>query len=97
MSLKRIGIGVLVLAGFGWGVLSGAARVTAETVTKSSKASRTAAAKSSTYQGDLAPVLEKLDALLENQDKINERFDAVMEELRIVKVRALMGGSASGN
>jgi hypothetical protein len=44
---------------------------------------------------DEAKILRKLDQILENQEtllasqqQIDSRFDAVMEELRIVKVRA---------
>lgn len=33
---------------------------------------------------------EKLDQILDNQDKILKRFDDVMEELRIVKIRATL-------
>jgi hypothetical protein len=35
-------------------------------------------------------VEEKLDAILANQDLILKRFDAVLEELRVIKIRASM-------
>ena len=39
---------------------------------------------------DTAKLEAKLDQILENQDQILKRFDDVMEELRIVKVRATL-------
>lgn len=88
-----------VVIGVGLGWLLAGAQVAAETTAKSVKSSRASVAtkKTTAYEGDLAPVLEKLDEVLESQEKINARFDAVMEELRIVKVRSLMGSSATGN
>ena len=41
-----------------------------------------------------AQIERKLDEILSNQQTILQRFDAVMEELRIIKIRAtLRGGS----
>lgn len=37
---------------------------------------------------DAASIEKKLDQILANQQAILSRFDAVMEELRIIKVRA---------
>ena len=36
---------------------------------------------------DAASIDKKLEAILENQQLILKKFDAVMEELRIVKIR----------
>lgn len=86
-----------VVMGVGLGWMLAVAQAAAETATKKSSRAGSATKKTASYEGDLAPVLEKLDEVLESQEKMNERFDAVMEELRIVKVRSLMGGSGTGN
>ena len=40
--------------------------------------------------GDTKKLDAKLDQILQNQERIFQRFDEVMEELRIVKVRATL-------
>ncbi len=37
-----------------------------------------------------AKVLQKLDQILEHQQQMLKRFDEVMEELKIIKIRATM-------
>ncbi len=46
----------------------------------------TPAAQAHPKSGD--PVEQKLDQILQNQQEILQRFDAIMEELRIIKIRA---------
>ena len=41
-------------------------------------------------QADTATLEAKLDQILQNQEQIFQRFDQVMEELRIVKIRATL-------
>lgn len=77
----------LVIGSFGSSVL-----VAAENPAKKPSAQE---AKQPT-QGDRARearIEQKLDQILSNQQTILQRFDQVMEELRIVKVRATINGS----
>ncbi len=46
--------------------------------------------RSTTASGTAAGVEEKLDAVLAGQEKILQQLNAVMEELRIIKIRASM-------
>lgn len=57
------------------------------TKTRSTKISGRASSKDTI---DTAALERKLDAILEKQEEVLQRFDAVMEELRIIKVRATM-------
>lgn len=41
-------------------------------------------------KAEFAALEKKVDQILQNQQAMFQRFDAVMEELRIVKVRALI-------
>ena len=52
--------------------------------------SKNTATESDVNSKDLARIEEKLDQVLANQQTILQKFDEVMEELRIVKVRATM-------
>lgn len=53
----------------------------------SSRSSRSSKASSS---GSNANIESKLDDILANQQAILQKFDAIMEELRIIKVRATL-------
>lgn len=48
----------------------------------------TAQAASSASTGELAAIEKKLDALLADHTTILQKLEAVMEELRVIKVRA---------
>ena len=82
----------------GAGMLLGAAAVwsaDAADASRSSRPSRAGTAKTAAAGDlDLSDIEEKLDEILSGQQAILKKFDAVMEELRIIKVRAtLRGGS----
>jgi hypothetical protein len=64
--------------------------------TRRSSKTASASTRKSAYEGEIGPVMEKLDDVLARLEDMDKRFDAVMEELRVVKVRSLMGGSGSG-
>ena len=53
------------------------------------RTSRSSAGKSASKL-DERRIDQKLDEIIENQQKILKRFDEVMEELRIVKIRATL-------
>lgn len=64
------------------------------TETQAAERSRTSQSKASgsteaSVQGE-SKLAAKLDQVLANQDTILQRFDDVMEELRIIKVRATL-------
>lgn len=65
-----------------------------ESSSKSSRSPRAAStAKTQGEGGELARLEEKLDEIIANQQTILGKFDAIMEELRIIKVRATLHGS----
>jgi len=73
-----------------------------DAASSSSRSTRRTAAKTaggmveSKIERQLSEILKNQEKILENQATIFQRFDAVMEELRIVKVRSLIGtGSGS--
>ena len=87
-SVLAIAVGVLGLV---IGSLGSSVLVAAETPANKPSAQ---SAKQPT-QSDRARetrIEQKLDQILSNQQTILQRFDQVMEELRIVKVRATMNG-----
>ena len=79
---------VVAAAGvFGLGVWSGSAAE--ESPSKSSRSSRASSATKAQEDGsEIAGLEKKLDEILANQQTILSKFDAIMEELRIIKVRA---------
>lgn len=54
------------------------------------KSARTKASGEGTTSASEAAIQKKLDEILANQDAILKRLDEVMEELRIVKIRATL-------
>ena len=90
----------LLLIGLGIGLSVGlwsAAGSAAEEAAKSSRSvlggvKPTESSKSKAKEDEIA---KKLDEILANQQTILQRFDQVMEELRIIKVRATLHGSRS--
>jgi len=56
--------------------------------TRSSRTSSTSASTTSGGGGKDAQILSKLNEILANQHTILQKFDAMMEELRIIKIRA---------
>ena len=80
--------GILVAGFVGLAVVLG---LWATTTLAKEAASKTPSGK----EPSLAQVEDKLDQILANQQTILGRFDAVMEELRIVKVRATLRGGGS--
>ena len=63
--------------------------VSAERSPRAAK-SKTAPAASSSDKADDHAVKQKLDELAAGQDKILQRLDEIMEELKIVKIRATL-------
>ena len=53
------------------------------------------AGSSEITKADLTKLDRKLDQILANQQTIFQKFDAVMEELKIIKVRATLHRSGS--
>ena len=79
------GVGMLLGAAAGW---------SANDDTSSNKSSRSSRASTAKEGGGGANIEAKLDEILSTQQTILQQFDAVMEELRIIKVRStLRGGS----
>ena len=66
-------------------------------VTRSNVSSTSSAATSSSSSGgpSHAKLEQKLNEILANQQEILKRFDAVMEELRVIKVRTTIAASRS--
>ncbi len=62
--------------------------VTAFSATKASTKTSSAGSSAEVSHSDLVQLETKLDQVLANQQTILQKFDAVMEELRIIKVRA---------
>ena len=60
-----------------------------EETVPSSRSSRSSKTPSS---GSSANIESKLDEILANQQAILQKFDAIMEELRIIKVRTIYKG-----
>jgi len=54
--------------------------------------SRSTRSSKSSSGGSSANVDQKLDEILANQKAILQKFDAIMEELRIIKVRTIYKG-----
>ena len=83
--LGSLALLLVLCSGFWFGV---SAQGEEEQKTKTSSRPRGSA---TTETGKLDSKLEaKLNQILENQQKIFQRFDEVMEELRIVKIRATL-------
>ena len=80
---------VLLVVGLGSVVLSSSSLVLSEEETVSKRSSRSSTSSSG---GSSASVDQKLDDILANQQAILQKFDAIMEELRIIKVRTIYKG-----
>ena len=80
-------IGVLVVIILGLGLWVKAETQAAESSGRSSRASRSTSSVDGTGEDAVA---RKLDQVLANQETIFRRLDEVMEELRIVKIRATL-------
>ena len=86
--------GLLLAVGMGTGVVF--SQDDAEPPTRSSRPAKPAGTSSASDTGkdkDLAAIERKLDQIIQTQSAILQKFDAVMEELRIIKVRATIRGS----
>ena len=68
-----------------------------QTTVKARSSTTSSATKPSTpsQEASDAKLEKKLDEILANQQTILQKFDAVMEELRIIKVRATLRGGGS--
>ncbi len=73
--------------GVGFGLWSQTITSTAKTTTRTSS-SKNAETKGETSGKDLGRIEEKLDQILANQQTILGKFDEVMNELHVVKIRA---------
>ncbi len=82
--MARIGIVQLAAAA---GLLCMATQPVRAAVAADDRRTGTAAAQSA-HPKSTDPVEQKLDQILQNQQEILQRFDAIMEELRIIKIRA---------
>ncbi len=76
----------LIVLGLGcgailWAAPAGSARESS--TSRSTKSEKTA-------DLNLRPLEAKLDEVIANQQQIIQKFDAVMEELRVIKVRTLI-------
>ena len=92
----RRGAWVLLIGlGVGLGIcLSLAVTSMAEETSRATRSVLGGAASGGSSASSNAGLEKKLDQILANQETILQRFDQVMEELRIIKVRAtLRGGS----
>ena len=78
-------VGLTFILGLALGTMSAPAADddSASHSTRSSHASNSTKSSSSSVEA-------KLDQILKNQEKIFQRFDEVMEELKIVKIRATL-------
>ncbi|MBI4597225.1 MAG: hypothetical protein HY737_02345 [Candidatus Omnitrophica bacterium] len=99
---QAIGLLVALSVGIGIGWMSRpavwAAEEDATPPVRSSRATTKSAAASTTSSSSGNAKLEKkLDEILANQQDILKRFDAVMEELKIIKVRATIAASRGGS
>ena len=83
-----VGVGMLVGAAVVWSASDG------EESSRSSRAPRAAASNERESALKTSAIEAKLDEILSGQEAILGKFDAVMEELRIIKIRStLRGGS----
>ena len=80
-----LALGIMVSLLYAWAQVSSAVEAPAE-----DRSSRAAGKTGSTSSGGgkEAQILSRLDEVLATQRTILEKFDAVMEELRIIKIRA---------
>ena len=101
-AARRIGGGLLLLAIMGIAVWPATVSAEDEASDRSTRSSTTTAgpatrsakpAATASSNNPNAKLEAKLDQILANQEQIFRRFDEVMEELRIVKVRATLRGS----
>ncbi|MBI2495180.1 MAG: hypothetical protein HYW10_01210 [Candidatus Omnitrophica bacterium] len=85
---------ILVGLGLVTGVLSSRLSMGQDTEIRApaSQTTRKAAGTSSGSKDRDAQLMKKLDQILANQQTILQKFDAVMEELRIIKVRTTKTG-----
>ena len=81
---------VVVAAGVFLGLAAWSSGLAAgESSAKSSRSSRAPSATKAQEDGsEIAGLEKKLDEILANQQTILSKFDAIMEELRIIKIRA---------
>ena len=88
-------VAIVIGAGLFLGLWAPWGAAAEEASSKSSRRSRASATKEAGGEtSDTAHLEAKLDEILATQQTILSKFDAIMEELRIIKVRAtLRGGS----
>ena len=92
---------LVVGASIALGLWSHAAASDVEDSSRSSRPPRSSAKATGTkpspddQRAELVRLDEKLDRVLTNQERILKKFDEVLEELRIVKVRATLRGGGT--
>ena len=90
-AIVTVGCAIVVGAVFG---ASGELSAAKEPITRSGHRAPARQESSDGGEGasrvDVKPLEAKLNQILENQEKILQRFDQVMEELRIIKIRATL-------
>ena len=95
-TTRKHGAWVLLIVGIGLGTcLFSAVESMAEEAARPTRSVLGGAASgASSASGKDAGVERKLDQILANQETILQRFDQVMEELRIIKVRSTSRGGS---
>ncbi len=80
---------IALVVGLGTVVVGSSSLVLSDEETVPKRSSRSSKSSSG---GPSASVDQKLDEILANQKAILQKFDAIMEELRIIKVRTIYKG-----
>jgi len=80
---------IALVVGLGTVVVGSSSLVLSDEETVPKRSSRSSKSSSG---GSSANVDQKLDEILANQKAILQKFDAIMEELRIIKVRTIYKG-----
>jgi len=94
-STRRLGVAVLVASTLSLGAAVAAAErvIRGRAVDQGTAAGAEATDDLTKLHKQLKEVLAKQEEILANQAVMLQKFDAVMEELRIIKVRATLRGS----
>ena len=90
MCWQRWRMAVLAISPLAGAAVWGGSALTAKAATSKARASSSDADGSPATERKLKALEGKLDEVLANQQTILQKFDMVMEELRIIKVRATL-------
>lgn len=94
-STMRLGVALLAASTLSWGGATAAAErvIRGRAVDQGTAAGAESTDDLTKLHKQLKEVLAKQEEILANQAVMLQKFDAVMEELRIIKVRATLRGS----